>query len=357
MSVSNVSNELRMATSAELLAVTADHPPLPRVCAIVVTHNRLELLKAALAALRGQDRLPDAILVIDNGCTDGTGPWLAEESKQDRTGVLQVVTQENLGSAGGVFTGLKAAFAAGHDWFWVLDDDTIPSPSALQMLLTGAERFRAASPTGRLGWLNSMVLWSDGSLHRMNEPKLKPYLEWGPSFFADRCLPAHWCSFVSVLLTREAIAACGLPLKDMFIWYDDVEYTARIVLRSFSGVVVPDSIVEHRTKLNYTPDFMDINSENYVRFRYAFRNQVLVLRTLLEGRSIAFSLRFVRLMLRRVFLMIKARKYRYLLQSIVHGFKGLTMKRQIEFAANGAADSVKSGNSMPANSNACVSQA
>ena len=352
----SVSNEPSMAVSAASPALTANRPPLARVCAIVVTYNRLELLKAALAALRSQTRSLDAILVIDNGCTDGTGLWLAGEAKQDPTGVLQIVTQENLGSAGGVFTGLKAGFSAGYDWFWVLDDDTIPSPSALQMLLTGADRFVSAHPTSRIGWLNSMVLWSDGSLHRMNEPKVKPYLEWSPNFFADRCLPAHWCSFVSVLFTREAIAECGLPLKDMFIWYDDVEYTARIALRGFSGAVVPDSIVEHRTKLNYTPDFMDINGENYVRFRYAFRNQVLVLRTLLEGRLMALSLRFVRLMLRRVFLIIMARKYRYLFQSVVQGFKGLTMKRQIEFASTGAADSVKSGNSMPANSNACVSQ-
>jgi rhamnopyranosyl-N-acetylglucosaminyl-diphospho-decaprenol beta-1,3/1,4-galactofuranosyltransferase len=311
--------------------LTAERRNPERVCAIVVTYNRLELLKASLAALRAQTRPLDAIVVVDNGCTDGTGRWLATESEQDAAGILQVVTQANLGNSGGVFTGMKTAFAAGHDWFWVLDDDTIPSPSALEMLLAGAGRFRTAHPGTQLGWLNSVVLWSDGSLHRMNEPKLKPYLDWGPRFLADRCLPAQWCSFVSVLFTREAVAACGLPLKDMFIWYDDVEYTARIELRGFAGAVVPDSVVEHRTKLNYTPDVKDINAENCGRFRYAFRNEVLVLRTILAGRPLSLAIRFARLMLRRTALLARARKFRHILPSLIQGFKGLTMERRIEF--------------------------
>ncbi len=333
-------------------AVLSASPSLPtaprnpvRVCAVMVTYNRLELLKAALAALRAQTRPLDAIVVIDNGCTDETPRWLAAEVSRDPHGILQVVTQANLGNSGGVFTGMQTAFAGGHDWFWVLDDDTIPSPSALEMLLGGADRFRAAHPEKRLGWLNSVVLWSDGSLHRMNEPKLKPYLDWGPRFLAERCLPAQWCSFVSVMFTREAIAECGLPLKDMFIWYDDVEYTARIELRGFAGAVVPDSIVEHRTKLNYAPDFNDITADNYPRFRYAFRNEVLVLRTLFAGRTAALAIRFVRLMMRRVVLMAKARKFRYLLPSLFHGGKGLTMERRIEFpAANASAPEDPRGN-------------
>jgi GT2 family glycosyltransferase len=162
------------------------------------------------------------------------------------------------------------------------------------------------------------------------------------------------------MFTREAIAECGLPLKDMFIWYDDVEYTARVELRGFAGAVVPDSIVEHRTKLNYTPDFKDITAQNYSRFRYAFRNEVLVLRTLLEGRRMALAMRFVRLMLRRIALMMKARKFRYLFQSIFHGFNGLTMERRVEFPSASGSGPNNSCDAVPANpaaTTAHVSQA
>ena len=338
-----------MIRPANPLPETCEHNALRQVCAVVVTYNRLELQKAALAALRTQTRPLDAIVVIDNGCTDDTSRWLAAELSKDPAGVLQVITQPNLGNSGGVFTGMNAAFIAGYDWFWVLDDDTIPSPSALEMLLAGAARFSSAHPGTRLGWLNSVVLWSDGSLHRMNEPRLKPYLEWGPRFLAERCLPAQWCSFVSVLFSREAVAACGLPLRDMFIWYDDVEYTARIEMRGFAGAVVPDSIVEHRTKLNYTPDVQDISAENIARFRYAFRNEVLWLRTLHEGKPVTLAVRFARLMLRRSLLLLRARKFRYLFSSVIRGCAGLTMKRRIEFPAPCAGDTDKPPGATPVN--------
>jgi rhamnopyranosyl-N-acetylglucosaminyl-diphospho-decaprenol beta-1,3/1,4-galactofuranosyltransferase len=268
---------------------------------------------------------------VDNGSTDDTSRWLEEEARLDCGGQLQVFTQANLGSSGGMFAGIKAAYSGGYDWFWCMDDDTIPSPTALEALMAGAERYCATAPETPLGWLNSVVQWSDGALHRMNEPKLKPYLSWGPHVIDRRYLPAQWCSFVSVLLAREAVAKCGLPLKDMFIWYDDVEYTGRIALGGFTGLVVLDSFVEHRTKANYAPDVEDLDEQNCGRFRYAFRNEVLNLRTFHEGRPVVLVARFVRLMLRRIRLMVKARKFRYLYLAVAQAWKGLTMERRIEF--------------------------
>ena len=54
------------------------------IAAIVVTFNRLALLQECVAALRSQTRRPDEIILINNGSTDGTAKWLAEQS--DLTG-------------------------------------------------------------------------------------------------------------------------------------------------------------------------------------------------------------------------------------------------------------------------------
>lgn len=302
----------------------------PKVCAVVVTYNRLTLLQSALDALRHQTRVPDRILVVDNGSTDNTGSWLAAEVERDQKNLIRVITQSNLGSSGGVFTGIQSAYRDGFDWFWCLDDDTIPGPSALETLLEGANRGAHNLPGVPIGWLNSVVHWIDGNLHKMNEPKLKPYLSWGPDVLGQRYLPAQWCSFVSVLINRQAVTKCGLPLRDMFIWYDDVEYTARIELAGFAGLVVLDSVVVHRTKSNYAADLEGIDETNRDRYRYAFRNEVLTLRTLHEGRPLALMVRFLRLMLRRVVLMIRAGKFRYLFLAIQQGCEGLTMARRIE---------------------------
>src|SRR5262245_55698771 len=100
------------------------------VAAIVVTFNRFALLQECIAALRGQTRKVDEIIVVDNSSTDGTGEWLAAQAD------LTVVRQENLGSSGGQYTGIKTGYHKGHDWFWCMDDDTIPDADALERMTT-----------------------------------------------------------------------------------------------------------------------------------------------------------------------------------------------------------------------------
>ena len=71
----------------------------PKTAVVVVTRNRLELLKTCVAALRGQTRQPDEIIVVDNDSNDGTAEWLAAQKN------LTVVRQQNTGGAGGFYEG------------------------------------------------------------------------------------------------------------------------------------------------------------------------------------------------------------------------------------------------------------
>jgi GT2 family glycosyltransferase len=44
----------------------------------------------------------------------------------------------------------------------------------------------------------------------------------------------------------------GFPYADYFIWNDDTEYTARVLRRDF-GVIVPASVVVHKTARKHSP--------------------------------------------------------------------------------------------------------
>ena len=44
----------------------------PKVIAVVVTYNRRDLLLESLAAVLGQTRAPDKVIVVDNASEDGT---------------------------------------------------------------------------------------------------------------------------------------------------------------------------------------------------------------------------------------------------------------------------------------------
>ena len=99
------------------------------VAAVVVTYNRLALLKRCVECLRGQTALCD-ILIVNNASTDGTEEWLAAQAD-----LLSRNTGSNLGGAGGFNYGMRWAVEAEYDYVWVMDDDTLPKADALEKLL------------------------------------------------------------------------------------------------------------------------------------------------------------------------------------------------------------------------------
>jgi GT2 family glycosyltransferase len=89
---------------------------------------------------------------------------------------------------------------------------------------------------------------------------------------------------VSVLISREAVNKCGLPIKEFFIWNDDVEYTQRIVKHNLVGGLVEKSVVVHKTPVNYKSDLFADSKANLWKYSYGMRNR-LYIRRYQKGRA------------------------------------------------------------------------
>ena len=219
------------------------------IAAVVVTYNRKDLLAQCLRSLLAQTRSIDRIYIIDNASTDGTQDLLKSQGFLENPKTTLIPLQKNLGGAGGFYVGLKQAHADGHEWIWIMDDDTDPSPTALAALLHAHDSF----PTDhRPVLLASRAEWTDGSLHPMNRVAVKQRHGHGDLWLAasKSCISIRSATFVSILIHRSAIDRHGLPIPGYFLWCDDVEYTARILRHEF-GVAVPASVVIHRTAKPY----------------------------------------------------------------------------------------------------------
>ena len=235
---------------------------MKRVCAVVVTYNRLSLLKACIDALKRQSA-PCDLCVVDNASTDGTHAWLTQAD------VPSLRLETNLGGAGGFNRGIRYAVEKGYDFVWLMDDDTLVREDALERLL------EADATLGmEYGWLSSVALWTDGSVCLMNRQKLKkgddpylPLLEYG-------ILQAQQATFVSLFLPTSTIRKVGNVIQDFFIWGDDVEYTRRISIRSHMPCfLVGKSKVVHAMKENNGSSISIDSVERLSRYHYAFRNE------------------------------------------------------------------------------------
>lgn len=234
----------------------------PFVVAVVVAWNRQDLMIQTLDGLAAQVRKPDAVVVIDNASTDDTATLAANHEV-----VSEVVTMpRNLGGAGGFAAGIARAVEHWNaDWVWIMDDDTVPTPGALEGLLDAARSYE-----GQPAVLASKAVWTDGREHPMNRPRPRPLLDHKIAAHAEEIgtIPIRTASFVSIMIDRRAIEADGLPMADYFLWNDDFEYTARL-LRHRIGLYVPYSVVVHKTK-----KFGDSSADPGPRFVNEVRNKV-----------------------------------------------------------------------------------
>ena len=110
------------------------------ISAAIVTYNRLDFLKRVLTALKGQTRKPDRIIVVNNSSSDGTAEYLATCTD------IEVITQDNTGSSGGQFTSAKYCYETDSEWIWLMDDDVLPRPDALENLIKDLDEKRVHVP-------------------------------------------------------------------------------------------------------------------------------------------------------------------------------------------------------------------
>lgn len=243
--------------------------PKIKICAIVVTYNRKLLLMDCIRALLAQKDSKFDIYIIDNCSTDGTketvSPLCSDRVKYFNTG-------NNLGGAGGFYYGIKKAYEDGYDWIWIMDDDVVPSATALKELVAAISIVKTSS------FFASAVYSPKGQA--MNTPEISHYSTNGYKFwysYLDQGMVrlAH-ATFVSLLINRKAIEKCGLPCKDYFIWGDDTEYTMRLIGKYGAAYMVGKSKVVHNRGNSSTLSInVETNPNRIKMYYYMVRNTLI----------------------------------------------------------------------------------
>ena len=229
-----------------------------KINCVVVTYNRLDLLKENLEMLDKQTFPLNHIVIINNCSTDGTEEYLKQYANNPKYTVIK--TEENVGGAGGFSLGLKTSVQLGCDYTWMMDDDTIPQLNAVEELIPAINEHQ------NIGFISSRVNWTDNTPHELNRPKL---VDEQAEEAYPKCVS---CSFVAVLVSTQAVLKVGLPIKEFFIWCDDVEYTERIYHAGFNCYLAPKSIVVHKTATNYVQTIDKAPKNIAWRFYYQARN-------------------------------------------------------------------------------------
>lgn len=237
-----------------------------RTVAIVVTYNRREHLERCIDALL-QQTMPTDILIIDNASTDDTADAVAA---MDCARIRCHRMPKNLGGAGGFNCGMAMAVTMGYGYLWVMDDDCVPAPDALERL------WQAHTTLGdSYGFLSSIAYWRDGSRCRMNIQHTS--LCGRLTHIESPIAAVKMASFVSAFFPAARVREVGLPIKEFFLWADDLEYTRRLSQR-YPCYAVRDSRVLHDMDANDRVNIATDSQERLPRYRLLYRNETYLYR-------------------------------------------------------------------------------
>lgn len=243
-----------------------------KIAAVIVTYNRLALIKKVLKSFAKQSRIPDYIIVVNNASTDGTKEYLEYWEKERVEGQRKFVlnTKSNFGGSGGFFLGTEKALQTDATWIWVSDDDAFPHCDVFEK---AEKHFVELGERNDISAICTQVR-TDGKVAESNRSRrnmgiLRMSLTHVPKEeYEKKVFECDSFSYVGVFMNSNALNKVGLINKEYFIWRDDVEHSWRL---SNVGKIYcyPDMIVDHQIQKN---DYEGISWKTY----YGYRNDMLM---------------------------------------------------------------------------------
>jgi glycosyltransferase involved in cell wall biosynthesis len=203
-----------------------------RVSVLVPTHNRARFLAASLESIFSQTLAPYEVIVIDDGCTDETAEIVRPYG--DR---LTYLAKPNGGKPTALNLGLEHVRG---DYVWIMDDDDIALPHALERLVAPLEADQALGMSFSTHLVADTL--SDGSLGKTVEHTI-------PRFPDSDLFPTllRYGNFIgqSALVARMAVYRQVGPYNTTLVRSQDFDMLLRLSV-ACKAIRVPGPVYIYR---------------------------------------------------------------------------------------------------------------
>jgi GT2 family glycosyltransferase len=140
---------------------------------------------------------------------------------------------------------MKAAYDAGFDRIWLMDDDVVPAPDCLAVLMAVDEACLMAVREDTRGHLVEKAA-IDFDLDRpwsVRPKRASVETAYGERSAMPERVELHVVAFEGFLVRREVFDAVGLPDDSFFIFYDDADFALRARKAGFRIWAVRDAVL------------------------------------------------------------------------------------------------------------------
>lgn len=210
-----------------------------QITVIIVNWNGKAYLMQCLDALRRQSVQEVAVMVVDNGSTDGS----LDAVRQQFPEATVIALKKNLGFAAASNVAIRSVQT---DYIALLNNDAIAHPLWLENLVMALELYPQA------GFAASRMLYAHN--HNIIDRAGDGYTTAGAGSLRGRGQPANaydrpeWifgaCAGAALYRT-SMFRDIGLFDEDFFLLYEDVDLSFRAQLKGYKCCYVPEAVVYH----------------------------------------------------------------------------------------------------------------
>lgn len=237
-----------------------------KIAVIIVTYNRLELLKECIEACQKQTYLFEEICVVNNASTDGTTEYL---QLLDEKALTVINLNENMGGAFGFYKGAEYFINKEIDYLLFIDDDAILNADYIYQIVSRMESTDNIVAYSGTVVTNNQIQFSHRKFMK-NKKIFKSKASNIKNYQNEEYFDYDLFSFCGIIISTKIIRREGLPREDFFIWYDDTEYSIRIgkygKIRNINA-----AILNHKTKTD------NLSADNWKQY-YGFRNRIYIIK-------------------------------------------------------------------------------
>jgi len=214
----------------------------PKVAIIILNWNGWRDTRECLKSLQRITYPNYRVIVVDNGSTDGSGDRLRVEFGQHTF----IMTNENLGFAGGNNMGIKYALSEGFSYILILNNDT--------QVLDGRflhEMVKYAEDNLEVGIIGPTVYKAEKKIQHtmLYFPTLfntmcRRYLKVGKNAY-DKLQQVEAVSGCCFLVRSKAIEEVGLLDENFFLYGEEIEWCYRMRKAGWQIIYLPVKSILH----------------------------------------------------------------------------------------------------------------
>lgn len=213
----------------------------PLVYIILVNWNQREVTLECLESLSRLTYPNFRIVVIDNASQDGSPAAIAAKFPE----VEQIQHATNRGSTAGNNAGFRHALQAGADYMWLLNNDTVVAPDAVDHLVQHCQQAGVGMTSALVFYASAPdTVWSAGAMRS----------KWNLELIGDHnrnetftsAIERDFLTSCALLVKREVIEKIGLMDEDYFIYFEEMDYCYKVGKAGYRLLLVPQAKVWHK---------------------------------------------------------------------------------------------------------------